>query len=321
MQPEITEPVELVVNSRLNPDSVGWTRTPLHRSNNLRSPGRTKRWEYWGVWSDEYFIGLTLADLSYAHLMDIYVLDRSSNTETVRSRVGIGPTRQRLSDELPPMTATAGPLRFTDSNTGTRLQASAKNFELDVNVGVGSDSLGVVVPWNTKQFQYTLKDLNRPATGTVTIAGQTIELSNAFAVLDRGRGTWPYRMTWNWGTGNGVSVDGVALGLQVGGKWTDGTGSTENGLFVNGRLHYWPEELTWEYDLADAAAPWRVHGPQLDAVLTPFHRRRAVTELGVIGTRIHQAFGTWTGWAADNDGNRYTLDGLVGWTEEARNRW
>lgn len=320
MLPEITSPVELVSAGKLNPEAVGWSRGPLHRSTALSAPGRSKRWEYWGVWSDEFFIGLTLADLSYAHLMDIYVLDRSTNTETVRSQVRIGPMRKRLSDALPPMTAAAGPLRFEDSVDQTRLQAAAKGIEVDVTVGLGHDALGVVVPWNDKQFQYTLKDLNRPATGTITIAGEKVELGNAFAVLDRGRGIWPYRMTWNWGTGNGT-VDGVELGLQVGGKWTDGTGSTENGLFVNGRLHYWPDELTWEYDLADPDSPWRIRGPQVDAVLTPFHRRRAVTELGLLGTRIHQGFGTWTGWASDNDGNRYSLDGIVGWAEEARNRW
>ena len=201
MLPEITSSVELATNGKLNPEAVGWTRKPLHTSTEIQAPGRSKRWEYWGVWSDEFFIGLTLADLSYAHLMDIYVLDRRTNTETVSTKIGVGPMRQRLSDTLPPMTVTAGPLRFDDSGAGTHLQATTKKLEVDVLVGLGGDALGVVVPWNEKQFQYTLKDLNRPAAGRISINGETIELSNAFAVLDRGRGVWPYKMTWNWVTG------------------------------------------------------------------------------------------------------------------------
>ncbi|MDM4784465.1 DUF2804 family protein [Micromonospora sp. b486] len=34
-----------------------------------------------------------------------------------------------------------------------------------------------------------------------------------------------------------------------------------------------------------------------------------------------QCFGHFTGWAATGDGERVDLDGLVGWAEEARNRW
>ncbi|WP_353939651.1 DUF2804 family protein [Micromonospora sp. b486] len=37
--------------------------------------------------------------------------------------------------------------------------------------------------------------------------------------------------------------------------------------------------------------------------------------------RAIQCFGHFTGWAATGDGERVDLDGLVGWAEEARNRW
>ena len=63
----------------------------------------------------------------------------------------------------------------------------------------------------------------------------------SWAVLDHGRGRWPYRMTWNWGAASGV-VDGRTIGLQIGGTWTDGTGSTENAVVVDGRLAKVSEE-------------------------------------------------------------------------------
>ena len=100
-----------------------------------------------------------------------------------------------------------------------------------------------------------------------------------------------------------------------------GTGSTENGILVDGRMHKISEDLGWDYDLAHPAAPWRVRGERLDATLTPFHRRRAVTEAGVIAVKTYQAFGTWHGHAVLDDGSTVSLDGLVGWAEESRNRW
>ncbi|MCG5214150.1 DUF2804 family protein [Streptosporangium soli] len=37
--------------------------------------------------------------------------------------------------------------------------------------------------------------------------------------------------------------DGREVGVRVGSRWTDGTGSVENGLFLDGRLHKISEEL------------------------------------------------------------------------------
>ena len=60
----------------------------------------------------------------------------------------------------------------------------------------------VVVPWSESRFQYTVKDVALPASGTVTITGRQYEVpEGSWAVLDHGRGRWPYRVTWNWGAG------------------------------------------------------------------------------------------------------------------------
>jgi len=49
--------------------------------------------------------------------------------------------------------------------------------------------------------------------------------------------------------------------------------------------------------------------------------RRDITELGVLAVKTHQAFGTWHGTGVLDDGTEVSLDGLVGWAEQSRNRW
>src|SRR5690606_1708122 len=71
----------------------------------------------------------------------------------------------------------------------------------------GQQHMGVVVPWSDRRFQYTVKDVALPATGTITIEGEThaIEADGpAWGVLDHGRGRWPYDVTWNWAAGSGI---------------------------------------------------------------------------------------------------------------------
>ncbi len=325
---EITEAVDLCgPDGRLSPDAVGWSRHPLHRTA-LRGWGRTKRWEYWGLVTPEHILGITVSSLDYAGVHSVYLLERATGSETTADavvplarggrlapRCGVGGSRM-----------SAGGLRIALDETpeGTRIRVRTPVVDLDVVALLpdGHESLSVVVPWSRRLFQYTVKDLGRPLRGRLRVAGAAyaVEPATSFGVLDHGRGRWPYSITWNWGAGYGA-VQGRSVGLQVGGRWTDGTGSTENALFVDGVAHKISEDLAWDYDASDWMRPWRIRGERVDAVLTPFHERASRTDLGVVASEVHQCFGTWTGWASTTDGERVALDGIVGWAEEARNRW
>ncbi|GAB2866196.1 DUF2804 domain-containing protein [Nocardioides pacificus] len=325
---EITEPVDLCLpNGRLNRKAIGWTRTPLHRAN-LQGWGRTKRWEYWGIITPTHVVGLVVSSLDYAGVHGIYLLDRATGQErTVDATVPLARdvTLPDRSGEGTARGADVGlEIVFDQTPSGTRIRAVAVGIDIDLMAPVvpGQESLGVVVPWSDRLFQYTVKDIARPVSGRIVVAGKAHEVDPArsFAVLDHGRGRWPYSITWNWAAGSGV-VGGRRLGIQLGGKWTDGTGSTENALLVNGRLHKIGDDLMWDYDRDDWMRPWHIRGRRVEATLTPFHERVARSNLGIVGAETHQLFGHFSGWASTDDGATVALDGLVGWAEEARNRW
>lgn len=202
---------------------------------------------------------------------------------------------------------------------GTRLRARTDRVELDVvaRLEPGHERLGVVVPWDERLFQYTVKDPARPAAGRLVVDGteHPVVEGTSWATLDHGRGRWPYSVWWNWGSGSG-SADGHTVGLQVGGRWTDGTGSTENAVVVDGRLTKVSEDLRWEYSPQDWMAPWRVHGGPVELTFHPEHLRRSGTQLGILASRTHQCFGTWAGRVGD-----VVVDGIFGWAEDVHQRW
>ncbi|MFI0796277.1 DUF2804 domain-containing protein [Micromonospora rubida] len=321
---EITEPTDLCLpGGRLQPAAVGWSRHPVHRAN-LRGWGRNKRWEYWGVVTPTHIIGLVASSLDYAGVHGLYVLDRATKVEIDRGAV-VPFARGTV---FPPVSgagavrARGGGLSIDIDQTAseTTIRATAPGLEVDLVVPLpaGHESLGVVVPWSTRRFQYTVKDVGRPVRGTLRVNGvdHPVAEADSFAVLDHGRGRWPYSIRWNWAAGSGPG-----RAIQLGGKWTDGTGSTENGLFVDGRLHKIGDELRWEYDRADWLRPWRISGERVSVEFHPFHEKIARTNFGVLANETHQCFGHFTGWAATDNGERVDLDGLVGWAEEAQNRW
>lgn len=321
---ELTAPVDLCLpDGRLNPAAVGWTRRPLHTAN-LRGWGRTKRWEYWGIVIPGHIVGLVVSSLDYAGVHGLYVLERATGRETSvdavvpLARATAFPPRSG-EGEVSARSATQA-VRISQRPDGTTLHAASGPVRLDLEVPLpaGHESLGVVVPWSERRFQYTVKDVGRPVRGTLTLNGSVHELGGpeSFAVLDHGRGRWPYAITWNWAAGAGAG-----RAIQLGGKWTDGTGVTENALFVDGRLHKVGEDLRWTYDRSDWSRPWRITGDRVDAEFHPFHEKVARTNLGVVANETHQCFGHFTGWALTDNDTPTSLDGLTGWAEEARNRW
>jgi hypothetical protein len=339
-EPELTRPVDLCAadGRRLNPDAVGWSRTPLLRANLDGGWGRTKRWDYWALLADDLVVSLTYADVDYLGVVAVWWCELSTGRTGGRD-VAVPLARGIDLPDVPgsaPLTYRSAHLgvEVVDTPHGTTLTARWRERDgtlgrLDAHVALpaGHESLNVVIPWSDTRFQYTSKHQARPATGTLRVGGREQVLGDqdttAWGVLDVGRGRWPYRTRWNWGSGAGRADDGRVVGLQVGGKWTDGTPSTENGVIVDGRLVKLGDELAWDYDWDRPLAPWRVRSPDgsLDVTLTPVHDRHDRIELGVAGTEVHQVFGTWSGHAPTPAGDRVRLDGLAGFAEESRSRW
>ncbi len=324
---ELTAPVDLTrPDGRLNPDAVGWTRTPLLRTDGIGrgrlGRGRNKRWEYWAVTTPTHVVSLVVSDIDYAGVNGLWLLDRRTGEEItldVITPLGRGVTL--------PGTLDAGPVRLqgrgleveiTEEPDGTRLRAVSERVQLDVLARrpEGHECLGVVVPWTERLFQYTVKDVARPASGWLVADGHRVVVDeDAWATLDHGRGRWPHRVHWNWGACSG-RVDGRVVGLQVGGRWTDGTGSVENSLLLGQRLHKISEELVWSYDPDAWLAPWRITGDTVDLTFTPEHVKSAGTDLVLLSSRSVQCFGTWTGQALG-----HPVDGLFGWAEDVHQRW
>ncbi|KAJ4293022.1 hypothetical protein N0V88_005686 [Collariella sp. IMI 366227] len=247
----------------MNPAAHGWSRRPLADTRlhgGLWTWGRNKRWEYWGVMTPRHIIGITISSLDYAGVNQLYVVERETLKPWSSEVVDPLARRVRLPDTYAQSDAsfTSFDVNITikESRTATHrithITASGKQSGIEVDVelkrGIDADALHVVVPWNERQFQYTIKEPAIPAQGTIKIKGETHAFggdvdSASFGVLDHGRGRWPYSMVWNWAAGSGY-VDGKRVGLQLGAKWTDGTGSTENAVIVNGHLTKISEELT-----------------------------------------------------------------------------
>jgi len=337
---ELVEPVDLCTpdGSALDPAARGWSRRPLHRANLDGCFGANKRWDYWAVLAGDLVVSAVYSAIDHLGLADVWWVDLSTG-ETGGHAIVAPPDGGIRLPEHPgtsPLRVDRDglELQLVDDADGTRLAATwtepdGRAGALDVLVALpaGHESLNVVIPWSDTVFNFTSKHQARPAIGSLVVGDRRWSIGGAdgpeaWGVLDVGRGRWPSEIAWNWGGGAGRSGDHV-VGLQVGAKWTEGTGFTENGVIVDGRLSKLGRELRWDYDWDDPMRPWRVEDPggQLDLVLAPRFDKHSAVGGGEYRSETHQVFGTWSGRLRTDDGLELALDGIQGFAEEARQRW
>ena len=248
-EPELTEPVDLCVadGSSLNPSARGWSRKPLHRANLDGCFGVNKRWDYWAFLAGDLVVSAVYSNIDHFGLADVYWVDLVTG-ETGGQAI-LTPADALHLPERPgtaPLVVDRDglALRMVDDEAGTRLlvdweEVDGRRGRLDVLVEAPAshESLNVVIPWSDTVFNFTSKHQARPAVGHLTVGDRRWSIGSpdgpeSWGVLDVGRGRWPHEVTWNWGGGAG-RAGGHVVGLQVGGKWTEGSGFTENGLIVD----------------------------------------------------------------------------------------
>jgi hypothetical protein len=326
---ELTEPVDLCLpNGSLNPDAIGWSRRPLHRCN-LGGPwGRQKRWDYWAVTSQECALSITCANLDYLALVTVALFDFASGKSIERGTIrplARGLTQgERVGDPVS-FRGLGLSVAVQEQDGGTRLRVRARGLDADVVVQrhAAHETLSVIIPWSDRRFQFTSKHNTLPATGRVHALGRSYGFSpanQAFACLDYGRGVWPFRTTWNWASASGTH-QGRTIGLQLGGKWTDGTGMTENALCVDGRLHKIGDDVQFAYDTRNFMKPWTLSSPRVALRFVPFREKTLNVPLVVAGAELHLCFGHFSGTVITDDGTELPIDRLLGWSEEFRGRW
>ncbi len=334
---EIFSEVELCdENGKLNENAIGWSRKPLHNCNLKGKFLRKKRWNYWCITTQQFAFSVCIADVDYLGLASAYFINFNKKEileQTIVIPFGIGFSMPPIVDASVKFKHKKINLNFKCYNGGIEILAKSKHFQgkrLNAEIFVykpeNHETLNVVIPWSKSKFQFTSKQNCLPAEGTITIGGEshTLNRQDSFACLDYGRGIWPYKTAWNWASAAGwQNQNKVLIGLQFGGKWTDGTGMNENGICLNGKLFKISEDMDFSYDRKNFMKQWTIKTKISDTVnlfFKPFFERVSRTNLIFLYTEVHQLFGHFFGQVKVED-KYIEIKDLIGWVEEQVALW
>ena len=322
-------------DGRLNCESVGWSRDTVYNCNLKGSNLRKKKWNYWCAISPECLISYTISNIDYAGVVFAYFLDFKTKKyieKTVMTPFGKGCTMPSKVHETVAFKNEKMDMEFIAEGNDTHIISSSKDFngenmsaDFVVKFPEGHETLNVVIPWNERVFQFTSKQEGLPVEGKLTVGDTTykFEKNNTFACLDYGRGIWPYKVFWNWANAAGI-VDGHTIGFNLGAKWTDGTGMTENATIVDGRLLKLSENVIYEYDKNNLMKPWTIKTEITDRVnlrFDPIYERIAKTNFLIVKSEIHQMVGYFSGEIQGEGGEKIKFSKILGCAEDHFGKW
>ena len=333
---EITEPV-LLCDSKglLNPEAIGFARRPIIQSNLTKNFMRKKKWNYWCIYGEDILFSATISHLDYAVVCFVYILNYDTQRfHEKQITIPIG-RRTKMPENV------LENVIFNDDNLTiqmiylqgeTHLSVTIPDFDNEVLHAdfhiyhpPEDDSLNVVIPKSRNIFQFTAKHHTLPTTGFVKLGDKRFDFNSdySFAVLDYGRGIWPREAEWNWAMAS-QRLRNQRIGLNFGGQWTDGTGMTENAIFIDGAMTKIHEDVIFSYDRENFSAPWKIRtkfSDTVDLTFTPFFTRIAKTDAKLVRSEVHQLVGYFNGKIILPNQSTLKIRQMLGASEEHRAKW
>lgn len=333
---ELIHPV-LLCNSKglLNPDAVGYAREPIIQSNLTRNFLRKKKWNSWSVFGEDLLFSATISHLDYVAFCFVYILNYETQyfyekQFTIPLGRNIYMPEHVLEDVH--FSSDGFAIHITHSQRETNLSVSIIDFDSDVLHAelrilhpLEDESLNVVIAKNINIFQFTAKHHTLPTNGFVKVGTTHYDFNSdySFSVLDYSRGIWPRESEWNWAMASQYS-GGKRIGLNFGGKWTDGATMTENAVFIDGKMMKIHEDIHFTYDQQSYKKPWRltsVSSNTVNLTFTPFFQRHSKTDMKLVRSEVYQLIGYFNGYIQLADGTTLQIIQMLGSSEEHVAKW
>lgn len=338
MQREMTTPIPLLNNKGML-NCPGYAKKMLYeydRRNVHAGPLSLKEWDFYQITAGEYILQMTLGHVSYVASFSASLLSPETGERKNFTRLKPLPFRSLHmpeNPEKPNVLVAEGKnyiMCFETQATRRVLSLHVKDAHLqsvDIEVELNNDpeneKMVIATPFeNKRQFYLNYKENYYGAAGKAQFGDTCVEFGpRDTALLDWGRGVWPFRHEWFWGNG-AAFVDGGRFGFNIGWGFGDLRHATENMFFWNGKA-YKLGELQVERDARDYMAPWRFRDEAgcFDFTMTPVYDNFTQTKIAFIDTHCHQVFGRYSGAAVLPGGEKIKVPDMPAFCEHAENRW
>lgn len=297
-----------------------------------------REWEFFTVLTEDYVINFTVAEIGFASFCSVDYIDFASGTKKIgfAYEVGTGELIDMTPDNFGRMACTEdgrevmiyereGDKRVLTFNLEGGIFADDMSGRIELEQKRSMDFMALATPFaeSEQMFFYEQKISGMPAAGTAVIDGQTIELpqGKAFAVMDWGRGAWPDKLNWRWGSGSGI-IEGKVVSFNIGNGFGDMSAASENLIVYDGVGHK-IDRVTWRYDSEDYTKPWQFtsNDGRFEMTLVPVYDQNMDVDMLFKYGVLHKVYGSFSGTLTLDDGRTIAVENMMGFAEEVFISW
>lgn len=297
-------------------------------------PFALKEWDFYQIMLSGYVLQLTIGHVSYMANFAATLFSPETGVRYGFSRMRPLPLRT-LGMPLRPDAPYARPYRgrgwemgYDIGEEGRRLWLRAGEqggIDIDITLGhlPGDERMVIATPFERpNQFYLNCKENYYSVRGHARFGDVCAQpLATDTALLDWGRGIWPFHQEWFWGNGAAHLPQG-RFGFNIGWGFGDLRHATENMLFFGGKA-YKLGEIDVRRDAQDYMQPWRFSTAdgRLDLTMTPVYDNDTQTKALFVNNRCHQVFGRFDGQAVLPGGEVIAVRDMPAFCEHAVNNW
>lgn len=337
MQNEITQKEKLLSSQGelINPGYSKKMMYEYNREDIKAGPLAKKEWDFYQIIINDWVLKLTIGNISYVAQFAAELFNVETKELYSFERMKLLPFE---SIQLPRDPEAKSSLQVegkdymflfevaTDKRRFVVKGNDAKVGKVDIDIHINNDKnnekLVIATPFEKKnKFYLNCKENYFGGSGKICFGEICVEIDeSATAVLDWGRGVWPFAQEWFWGNGTAF-VDGNKFGFNIGWGFGDLKNASENMIFWNGRAYKLGHLIT-EVDTSDYFKPWKFRDEEgkFNFTLTPIYDKIADTKIGFIQMYCHQLFGRFDGYVVI-DGKKIEINNMLAFCEHASNRW
>lgn len=297
------------------------------------APWRIKEWDFYQISDRRLCLQVVIGHVSYAGNCNVALFDHETGVSLFEQGVITalpfnGMRMPESAHGASRLGFSRGDMRLTfdtakDDTRFLRVRAGALTAEVSLAPSV-KETILVNTPFARRFDFYCNEKINLLKADVRVSIGDTaypFDPENTFALLDWGRGVWPYRHEWYWSSVS-ARLNGLPFGFNLGCGFGDESRrrGTENIVYYGDSI---VKLGTVDFFLDAPMQPWRIaaRDGRFFAALTPRYDRDTATKLLFVSNRCHQVFGAFSGFFVNDAGIRIPFSNAVGFAEHAVNRW
>ena len=338
MQNEITNKTKLL-DEKGHIISPGYAKKMMYeynRENINASPFARKEWDFYQIIMGDWVLKLTIGNISYVAQFAAELFNVNTKELYTFERMKLLPFEKiqlPRNPEAPSILTVSGKdymmtfeveekkrhfiIKGTDSKIGK------VDIDIVLNNDINNEKMVIATPFKKKnKFYLNCKENYFGGSGKILFGDICIEINEtATAVLDWGRGVWPFAQEWYWGNG-AANIDGNNFGFNIGWGFGDLENASENMFFWNGKAVKLGH-LETQVDTNDYFKPWKLKDKEdrFNFTMTPIYDKIADTKIGFIQMYCHQLFGYYNGYIILDNGKKVEIKNMMAFCEHASNRW